>query len=282
MRSLTASRSLAIELQAERLGEFIVEGHRAGRFDRLGGHLEFGVLTGEVFGLVVLGELDLEGAGLAGADADELLLEARNEGVGADQHRHVVAGAAVEGLAADLAGKLDGDAVAVFRLGALGLGRIGLVLVGDALQRLLDLGLGDLGGRAGELDVLEIGERDRRHDFDRQRVIEVRLAGDHLLDRVLLLRQCHLRVGGELVAALADDLVVGVAHRLLDHLGHRRAAIHALEVRDRHLAGAETVDADFVLEVVKARIDLRLQFGRRHDHAEFALETFGKRFGNLH
>ena len=230
----------------------------------------------------MLGELDLEHAGLAGADADELLLEAGNEGVGADQHRHVVAAAAVEKLAVDLAGKLDGDAVAVFRLGALGLGRIGLVLVGDALQRLVDLGLGDLGGRAGELDILEIGEFDRRHDFDRHGVVEIRLALDHLLDRILLLRHSDLRIGGELVAALADDLVVGVAHRLLDHLGHGRAAIHALEVGDRHLAGTETVDADFVLEIVKARVDLGLQFGRRHDHAEFALEAFGKRFGNLH
>ena len=84
------------------------------------------------------------------------------------------------------------DAVAVLGLGALALGRERTVLLGDALHRLVDLGVGHLGDEPLELDALEIGELDRRQDFDRDRVGEIGLAVDHLLDRVLLLRQRHL------------------------------------------------------------------------------------------
>ena len=142
--------------------------------------------------------------------------------------------------------------------------------------------VGDVGGQPLELDVLEIGERDRRHDLQRHGVGEIALAVDQLLDRALFRRQRHLRIGGELEAVLGDDLVVGVAHRRLDHLGHGRAAIDALEVRDRHLAGAEAVDADAVLELVKALVDFGIELGGRHHHLEFALEAFGQSFGDLH
>ncbi len=135
-----------------------------------------------------------------------------------------------------------------------------------------------------ELDVLEIAERDRRHDLDRHRVVEIALALDQLLDRVLLLRQRDLRLGGELEAALAarsgcwrrapslsiTSAIVG-------------AAIHALEMRDRHLAGTEAVDADLRLQLRRgAALTLAIQLGGRDHDLVFALETFGERFGNLH
>ena len=37
-----------------------------------------------------------------------------------------------------------------------------------------------------------------------------------------------------------------------------------------------------VLHRVQTHIDLGVEFGGRNDHLEFALETFGQRFGNLH
>ena len=194
----------------------------------------------------------------------------------------VVAGAAFERLAIDGAGIGDDDAVVFGRLLALGLRRVGLVLLGDAGERFVHLGIGDVADEPGELDGLEIGELDRRHDLDRHGVVEVALAGDQLLDGVLLLRQRHLRLGGELEAALGHDLVVGVAHRRLDHLGHGGAAIDALQMRHRHLAGPEAVEADAALQLVQALFDLGVELGGRHHHLEFALETFRERFGNLH
>ena len=166
--------------------------------------------------------------------------------------RDVAAGAALERRAVDLAGEIDGDAVAVLGLGALALGGERPALLGDLRQRLVDLGLGHLGVQPLELDALEIRKLDRRQDLDRHRVGEIGLALDHLLDRALLVRQRHLRLAHELEAALGDDLGVGLAHRRLDHLGHHRAAIQALEMGDRHLARTEAVDADLVLELGRA------------------------------
>jgi len=53
-------------------------------------------------------------------------------------------------------------------------------------------------------------------------------------------------------------------------------------MRDRHLAWAEAVDADLVLERVQPLIELGIKLGRRDDDTEFVLEAFGERFGNLH
>ena len=133
-----------------------------------------------------------------------------------------------------------------------------------------------------ELDALEVGELDRRQDLDRHRVGEIGLALDHLLDRVLLGRQRHLRLAHELEAALGDDLGVGLAHRGLDHLGHHRAAIEALEMRDRHLARTEAVDADLVLELVELASALAARSAAGHHHLELALKAFADSFGYLH
>ena len=51
---------------------------------------------------------------------------------------------------------------------------------------------------------------------------------------------------------------------------------------DRHLAGAEAVDADLALERVQPFVELGIELARRDDDAEFVLEAFGERFGNLH
>ena len=57
------------------------------------------------------------------------------------------------GCAVDLAGEVDDDAVALLDLGALAFGRVGLVLLGDLVERLVDLGVGHLGDQALELDA---------------------------------------------------------------------------------------------------------------------------------
>ena len=73
----------------------------ARRFDRGGGGFELGGLAGELFAGVVLRERNLQRAGLAGADADQLLFKARNELAGADHDLDALAGAAVERHAVD-------------------------------------------------------------------------------------------------------------------------------------------------------------------------------------
>ncbi len=131
---------LVERFEAERLGEFVVDRGLAGRFDQGRRGFELGGLAGELFAGVVLRERDLQGAGFARADADQLLLETRNELAGADHDLDALAGAAVERHAVDGALEADGDAVAVLGLGALALRGIGTVLVGDALDGFVDIG----------------------------------------------------------------------------------------------------------------------------------------------
>src|SRR4029079_5124548 len=90
------------------------------------------------------------------------------------------------------------------------------------------------------------------------------------------------RISCELEPALADDLIVGVAHGGFDHLGHRRSAVHALEMGDLHFARTEAVDPDATLQIVKALIYFGVELGGRYDDFVLALETFRQCFGNLH
>ena len=100
--------------------------------------------------------------------------------------RDVAAGAALERRAVDLAGEVDHDAVAVLGLGALALGGERPVLLGDALSTASSTSASVTSAiEPLELDALEVGELDRRQDFDRDRVGEIGLALDHLLDRAL-------------------------------------------------------------------------------------------------
>ena len=148
------------------------------RFDQGCGGLELGRLAGELLAGVVLRERNFQRAGLADADADQLLFKARNELAGADHDLDALAGAAVERRAVDGALEGDGDPVAVLGLGALALRGKGTVLVGDALDRLVDVGVGHLDDRLLDRKTLEVGELDRRHHLDRNGVGQIGLPGE--------------------------------------------------------------------------------------------------------
>ena len=175
----------------------------------------------------------------------------------AEHHRHVLAGTALERLAGQRALERYGDAIALFCPLALGGERP--VLVGDGRQRLIDLGIVDRRRLPFDLYGLEIGQRDRRHDLHLDRVGEIRLALDDTLDSAFVRRQHDLRLGGELKSAVADDLVVGLAHRSFDHLGHGRFAVEALEMRDRNFTGPEAPQLHAALKVVETLLDLCLK-----------------------
>jgi hypothetical protein len=159
---------------------------------------------------------------------------------------------------------------------------VGPVLTGDVLDAFFDFSFSNIGGQLCEFDGLEVTKRDWRHNFERHRVVQIALAVDQLLDHALFGRQRDLRISRELEPALADDLIVGVAHGGFDHLGHRRAAVHALEMGDRHFAGTEAVDPDATFQIVKALIYFGVELGGRYDDFVLALETFRQCFGNLH
>ncbi len=152
----------------------------------------------------------------------------------------------------------------------------------DAIERLLNLLIGDVGHEPLHRDRLEIGKLDLGHDFDGDGVVEIGLAFDQRLHRALLFRERHLRLGRELEPVIGDDLCIGVTHRRLDHLGHRGAAIETLQMRGRHLAGAEAVEPHLALELIESGVDASFEIGGGDDHAVFALEAVGEGFGDLH
>ena len=211
-----------------------------------------------------------------------MLLETRNELPGANHHRDALAGAAVEQFAVDATLEADGDAIAGFGLGALGLRRVGPVLVGDALDGLIDLGIGDFDHRLLHRERLEIGELNRRHHLDRNRIGQVGLAGEQLLDLVLFGRHGDLRLGRETKTAVGEDLRVGVADGLVDGLGHDRAAVHLLQMAYRHLAGAEAVELHLILEVDQLGVRLGIEIRCGNADLELVLQSLGEGFGDLH
>ncbi len=122
MRSLTASRSLASDSSPSDLANSSSIVTVPGVSIDLAVTTNSASLPARFLFRVVLRERHLQGAGFAGADADQLILEAGNECVRSDQHGDIVAGAALERLAVDRAGKGDDDAIVLGRLLAFGFG----------------------------------------------------------------------------------------------------------------------------------------------------------------
>ncbi len=108
------------------------------------------------------------------------------------------------------------------------------------------------------------------------------LAGEHLVGLALILGQFVVRLHRGLLAALAERVAGDLGNHVLDDLGHGRTAEQALEVAHRHLAGAEPLDADFVLERVQAVDQTAIEFGRGYDDLEFALQPIDQGLGYLH
>ena len=94
-------------LQAKVLGGLVVDFQRAGLGHFLDGDVEGRFLAGQMRRLVVFREGHGDLLFVAGLGADELILEAGDELLGTQHQRLVGAGAAIEGLAVDLADIVD-------------------------------------------------------------------------------------------------------------------------------------------------------------------------------
>ena len=114
------------------------------------------VLAGELLGLVVVGEGDLDLALLAGFGAGQLLLEALDQAAAAELEQVVGGGAALERLAVEQALEVDQQRV------ALGGGALDRLELGEAFADPLDLAVddvvGDLGLGPADLEALVLAE----------------------------------------------------------------------------------------------------------------------------
>ena len=181
--------------------------------------------------------------------------------------------------AVDLADEIDHDIVAGLGRFALGARREGLGLLGEALEGLVDVFVGDLGGQTLDLKLGHIGQLEVRHQIDHDREFEVGLAVDHRFD---LADEIDLRRRGRLEGIVGDGLGARFVDRVLHDLAHQRLAVLLLQERDRRLARAEALEVHARLHFFETAGEARVEVGLRHDDFILAAQAFGDGLGDLH
>ena len=263
-------------LGAVALGQLVVDLGGLGFLHGLDGHVEDGGLTGQVLGLVLLGEADLDGLLLTDLHADQLLFEAGDERARAQGQRVVLGGAALEGLAVHLAEEVDHHLVAVLGLGALlAVGEAGRI-AGQGLESLLHVLVvgGDL--QALDLDVRQVGLGDVGQLF----VV-------HLDDQVVaflpvLVGHLDLGLGGGAVAGGFEVVVQGAVHGFLHDLAEEALAELLLQQRHRDLALAKALHLDLGPRLFQLGVDLGVEVRGGHVDGVAALEALVQGFGDAH
>ena len=124
---------------ADVLGEIVIQFGQLLVLDLVQLDLEGGILASQLLSLVLLGELDVDVKLLAGSVANDLLLEAGDEGTAAQHQRVVLSLAAVESNAIDKALEVDIHSVTV--LGSALTGQQTAVAVLHALDLGVNIGL---------------------------------------------------------------------------------------------------------------------------------------------
>ena len=158
----------------------------------------------------------------------------------------------------------------------------GAVLLGHALERFGDLGVGDLGHRLRDRHVRQVGQLEVRQNLEGDGEGQIALGVHGLLDLFLALGELDLRLVGELQAVVLDDLAVGLVDGVLQHVGHDGAAIDLAQVPHRHLARAEPVEPHPVLEGRQFAVQALFQLGGREHDLELSLQALGQCFRHLH
>ncbi len=142
---------------------------RAHRLDRDG---ELRRLAGELGAAVIGREGHVDGALLAGLDADELVLEARNEAAGAELQAIIGGAAAGNRRPSSTVPTKSITTTSPFSAGRSTVSLLRCSL-GDALERLVDLLVGDLGLQPLELQLGEVHRLDLGQHLDRHLVFEI-------------------------------------------------------------------------------------------------------------
>jgi len=228
-----------------------------------------------VLGLILGREGDRDGLFLTRLHADQLVLEARDEGVRAEHQRGVFRLAALELDAVQLADEVDDQLVAFGRF--LGLGRIlvALVLRGDVAERLVDLRVGHGDHQTLELEAVDARGLDHGQHF--------KVDGDRrVLALLVVLVEADFRLHRRAQALVADQRVDRFADRVVHHLAVQGFAVHLLDEVGGHLAGAEAGHADLRRDLLDLRFDLGRQLGGRDRDQVGALEPFVDGLLGLH
>ena len=236
--------------------------------------LEDDGLTGQLLGVIVSRERDVDVLLLTGTHAGDLLLKAGDEGVGTELQLVVLALATRKGLAVLKALEVDHGGVPLL-CRAVDRGDAGNVL-GHAVQLGLDLGLLDLDLGLLDLEILIFAKLSNgiqiRHDRQRDGAVvgDVHLGNARAADGTDVLRQ--------------DGILVDIREHILDSvLKEDMLAIGSLDDHTRSMTLAEAGDHDIlaVLQIgaVQGRLQLLTgQFHRNGCAGRFFLYAFDIHF----
>ena len=133
-----------------------------GRRHALERHVEDRRFSGEVRHAVILWKRYRDRPAFAGLHAVDLSLEAGDERARAEHEVDIFASSAFERHAVDFAEKVQGHLVAVSGGRLAVLGGIGAILLDEPRQDLIDIGVGHVGDKPFDLDILETGDLDLR------------------------------------------------------------------------------------------------------------------------
>src|ERR1700730_3255822 len=254
------------------LTELVVDDQRQALAHLLHIDLEHRLLTGEIRDSVIFRERDADSSVLAGAGADQLLLEAGDEAGGTKHDLTVFPAGSWNLLLAAAPLDIDHDDVA-----ALGraLGDLGLTLLfGDSLDRTVDILIGHLDDEPLDVEVGKARFRDIRQHLQGHLVFEIGPLAER--DDVDLWRQCRTQI------ALAYRVGGSVLQSALQHLTAHRITKALAQDLHRDLARTEPAQLDRPADIAEPAGDLFLELAGRDNDAELALETFGVGFCHLH
>ena len=199
-------------------------------------------------------------------------LESLQHAAAAEQHGDVLALAAFERGAVDLAFEIHRDAVA---LAARAVHRIEFrPLLAQVLHHRVDVGLGDLGRRARDGNAFDALQLDLREDLEGRAVLEVLVRADR--------ERLDARPRGRVELLLRDGLGEARLHQVGQHfLPHLRAELLLDDLR-RHLAGPEALELHGAADALQALVDRLLDALARDAHFHPALEGARRLDRNLH
>ena len=152
---------------------------------------------------------------LARSGADELLFKTRDEPGRAEHDLAVLAARAGDRLVADFAVDIDNQDVFVLGRPLDGFGFA--LLLGDPLDRSLDVFLRHLDNQPLDVEIAKIGLRDLREDLDQHLVFEIGPLAER--DDVEFWRQRRAQI------VLADRIGRAALDRALQHFAKHRGAI---------------------------------------------------------
>ncbi len=260
--------------KAKRLGEGIID-FGFTRFTQLSDRdLKNAFLAGEMGGRVFLGERHFDINRGAGHGANQAFLKSGNKTVGTDGQVMTLSGTAFERFTINAANEIDHGGVAILDSARL-FNRIArLVFRRDAFDSLINLGIADLNNRAFKRDGGQINGVNLRHDFKRNRCLQVAA--------LFVFVDAQTRGGCNPQIIVFDDFPGRIIERSLQDLTQNLLAIPALDDAGRDLAGTKTGHLDLGSKTGDPLIHFIADFSRCHDKAEFAFETLGAFLGDFH